>query len=193
MYSEESILKLSERIGWEQALNSDLGIEVDSDNVKADAGRKVNSFHQLATVENIYSAVSETMLSELDFNAYLKSLREQCVREILTAIIDQNVLSEEIVDYSSVIDSKPRIFDDAIGYSIAIKCLELFVSSARKNLVERNAKLSFQNLKMELEGVRNENGHLVAKGLIMRKEYAIRQAQRILFPQKIIIDGTANW
>ncbi len=193
MYSEESILKLSERIGWEQALNSDLDIQVDSDNVKADAGRKVNSFHQLATVENIYSAVSETMLSELDFNAYLKSLREQCVREILTAIIDQNVLSEEIVDYSSVITSKPRIFDDAIGYSIAIKCLELFVSSSRKNLAERNAKLSFQNLKMELEGVRNENGHLVAKGLIMRKEYAIRQAQRILFPQKIIIDGTANW
>lgn len=193
MYSEESILKLSERIGWEQTLNSDLGIEVDSDNVKADAGRKVNSFHQLATVENIYSAVSETMLSEIDFNKYLKSLRVQCVREILTAIIDQNVLSEEIVDYSSVIDSKPRIFDDAIGYSIAIKCLELFVSSARKNLAERNAKLSFQNLKMELEGVRNENGHLVAKGLIMRKEYAIRQAQRILFPQKIIIDGTPNW
>ena len=115
------------------------------------------------------------------------------MREVLTAIIDQNVLSEEIVDYSSTIINRPRIFDDAIGYSIAIKCLELFVSSSRKNLAERNAKLSYQNLKMELEGVRNESGHLVAKGLIMRKEFAIRQAQKILFPRKIIIDGTPNW
>lgn len=193
MYSEQSILTLSERIGWEQALDSALGIEVDSDNVKADAGRKVNSFHQLAIVENIYSAVPELVLSEVDFNKYLKSLREQSVGEVLTAIIDQNVLSEEIVDYSSTIINRPRIFDDAIGYSIAIKCLELFVSSSRKNLAERNAKLSYQNLKMELEGVRNESGHLVAKGLIMRKEFAIRQAQKILFPRKIIIDGTPNW
>jgi len=62
--------------------------------------------------------------------------------------LDGHHLYDNTIDYSNVIIEKAKLFDDTIGYGIAIKCLELFISSSRSNLIERNAKLSFQALKV---------------------------------------------
>lgn len=193
MYTEESIAILINRIGWEKAFNSDVLITVNTSNQTATSGRKVNSFHQLASVENIYSAVSEVNMEEVKFNEFLSSVRQQSVREIATAILDQSHLYNDAIDYSNVIVEKSKLFDDAIGYCIAIKVLELFISTGRKNLTERNAALNFQTLKVELEGARNDNGHFIAKGIVYKKERAIQKAQRIIFPDPILIIGGSEW
>lgn len=193
MYSEESISLLNNRIGWEMPLDSGSSIVIDTENKKADSGRKVNAFHQLASVENIYAAVADVDMDMADFNKFLTSIREQSVIEVLTIIFDQHHLYDETKDYSSIIDKKIKLFDGAIGYTIAVKILELFVSSNRKNFIERNASLSFQTLKIELYGAKNDNGHFIAKGITYEKSEAIKKAQKILFPDPVLIDGTPLW
>ena len=193
MYNEPSIATLIDRIGFEKPLDSAFAIEIDEELLLADSGRKVNSFHQLATVENIYAAVQEIDMEAVDFNGFLSSIREQSVREVVTAIMDQNASYNELTDYSEIIISRAKLFDDAIGYCIAIKILELFISSSRSNLLDRNAKLTFQSLKIELEGVRNDGGFFVAKGINYKMERAIQKAQKIIFPNPVLIDGTPQW
>lgn len=193
MYSEQSILALETRIGWERPLDTAFAIVLDEEVLAADSERKVNSFHQLVTVENVYAAVPEIDMEVVDFNGFLSSLRRQSALEVLTAIFDKNEQYIETVDYSELILARPRLFDDAIGYCMAIKALELFIASSRSNLLERNAKLSFQNLKIELEGVRNDGGFFVAKGIIYKMERAIQKAQNILFPKNATVQNGKAW
>lgn len=193
MYSELSIASLITRIGWEKPLDTAFAIELDEEVLTADSERKVNSFHQLVTVENVYAAVPEIEMEVVDFNDFLSSIRKQSVMEVLTAIFDKNEQYVEETDYSDLILAKPRLFDDAIGYSIAIKMLELFISSSRNNLLERNAKLSFQNLKIELEGVRNDGGFYVATGIKYELKTAITKTQKILFPINATVQNGKAW
>jgi hypothetical protein len=181
MYSDISIETLETRIGWEKSLDTDFAIELDEEVLTANSERKVNSFHQLVTVDNVYAAVNKTDMEAVEFNGFLSSVRRQSVKEVLTLIFDQNASYDEVVDYSNLIISKPRLFDDVIGYSIAIKMLELFISSSRNNLLERNSKLSFQNLKLELEGVRNDKGFYITK------------AQKVIFPLEVIVTSGKTW
>lgn len=193
MYSEISIETLETRIGWEKSLDTDFAIELDEEVLTADSGRKVNSFHQLVTVDNVYAAVQQIDMEAEDFNGFLSSVRKQSVKEVLTLIFDQHTSYDDAVDYSNLIISKPRLFDDAIGYSMAIKMLELFISSTRSNLSERNSKLSFQNLKIELEGVRNDGGFYVASGIKYELKTAITKAQKVIFPLIAIVDSKPIW
>ena len=193
MYSDISIETLETRIGWEKSLDTDFAIELDKEVLTADSERKVNSFHQLVTVDNVYAAVSKIDMGAVEFNGFLSSVRRQSVEEVLTLMFDQNASYDEDIDYSNLIISKPRLFDDAIGYSIAIKMLELFISSSRSNLLERNSKLSFQNLKLELEGVRNDKGFYVAKGIEYKFRTAITKAQKVIFPLEVIVTSGKIW
>ena len=193
MYSELSIASLVTRIGWEKPLDTAFAIEIDEEVLSADSERKVNSFHQLVTVENVYAAVPEIDMEVVSFNDFLSSIRKQSVMEVLTAVFDQHTSYDEVVDYSQIIISRPRLFDDAIGYCIAIKMLELFISSGRKNLADRNAKLSFQSLKLDLEGVRNDGGFYVAKGIKYELKAAITKAQKVIFPLEAIVKNGNSW
>jgi hypothetical protein len=193
MYTEQSISTLIDRIGWGKPLSSDFGLTIAQEVLLATSGRKVNSFHQLASVENIYSAVSEMDMEELKFNEFLSSFRDQSVMEVVTNTLDMHHLYDETVDYSNIIIEKVRLFDDAIGYAIAIKALELFISSTRINTTERSTSMSFQTLKIELEGARNDNGHFIAKGIVYKKELAIKKAQRIIFPDPVLVIGGPKW
>lgn len=193
MYSNESILFLKNRIGWGNAINTDFPITISSDNLIATSGRTVLSFHQLASVENIHSNISQIDADDALFNQILSNLREQSVIEVLNLIMDSHKLYNDDVDYSNVIVSKSRLFDEAIGYAIAVKCLELFVSSTRSNATERSNAMSFNTLKIELEGAKNDNGHFIAKGIVYKKEQAIKKAQKIIFPDPILIIGGNDW
>lgn len=193
MYNEQSIVSLVTRIGWEKPLDTAFAIELGEEVLTADSERKVNSFHQLVTVENVYAAVQEIDMEVVEFNDFLSSLRRQSVLEVLTAIFDKNEQYIETVDYSELILARPRLFDDAIGYCVAIKALELFIASSRNNLLERNAKLSFQNLKLELNGIRNDSGAFVAKGLEYYFKTAIKDASKIIFPKNAAVQNGKPW
>jgi hypothetical protein len=193
MYSDISIETLETRIGWEKSLDTDFAIELDEEVLTADSRRKVNSFHQLVTVDNVYAAVQQIDMEAEDFNGFLSSVRKQSVEEVLTLIFDEHTSYDDNVDYSNLITTKPRLFDNAIGYCIVIKMLELFISSSRSNFSERNAKLSFTNLKLELEGVKNDKGFYVAKGIEYKFRTAITKAQKVIFPLEAIVDSKPIW
>lgn len=193
MWNPESIQSLVDRIGFAKPINSDFAITISGEVILSNSGRYVNSFHQLATVENLYSAVNEINMAELDFNEYLQGIKTQSVMQSLTDVISKDSRSDLSFDYSETIIANPYIFDDVIGYTIAIQCLELFMSSSRKNLLERNAKLAISNLKVELEGMKTESGVTAAPGLKRERFYAIKKAKDVLFPFTIPINGTKSW
>lgn len=193
MYSQEIILALEKRIGWEKPSSTSFGFEISEQNLMANSGRKVNMFHQLAIVDNIHAAVSEIDMEPEEFNGFLSSIRNQATREVLTRIMDRSKLYDSSYDYSETILSKIALFDEPIGYCIAIKILELFISSSRSNLLERNAKLSFQSLKLELEGVKNDTGVIMANGIVSKYEKSIQEAQKIIFKEPILIIAGKDW
>ena len=80
-----------------------------------------------------------------------------------------------------------------IGYTLAITAIEKMISSPRKNDDERNISLSYSQLKMELEGVRSDAGHIVSQGLNRKLQDAIRKARLIIFPNPVIVTSREIW
>ncbi|TDO68742.1 hypothetical protein EV143_1204 [Flavobacterium chryseum] len=192
MYSQEAIDALLNRIGWSE-LSSGLPFVLTPENLMAESGKKFNWYHSLILIDNIYAAVPEVEMSETNFNAYLSDIRKQAVLSVLTSILDTYVDYDPATDYSTIIIERPTLFDDAIGLSVAIKMIELFISTTRSNFNERSAKMSYQALKVELEGAKNDNGHFIAKGIVYKMEQSIKKAQKVIFPYKIVVNDGNAW
>jgi len=193
MYSQESITGLINRISWGLPQEASFVLELDDSNKTGTSGRNFQAFHQLVTVENVHASVSESTVNAEEFNAILSDIRKQSVLSIVPMILDKHPDYDFAVDYSNIITDQAVLFDDAIGYKVAISVLELFMSTKRRNLAEINAKLAISNLKLEVEGFKNENGALVAKGLVQKLDYALYRASKKIFPLKVPIDGTNVW
>ncbi len=192
MYSQEAIDAIVNRIGWSE-LSSGLPFDLSEENKTAESGKTFNWYHSLVLVDNIYAAVPEVNMADEEFNNYLSEIRKQAVASVLTSILDYHPDYDPKKDYSNIITDRPTLFDDAIGYSVAIKMIELFLSTTRSNFQERSAKMSYQTLKVELEGARNDNGHFVAKGIIYKLEQSIRKAQKVIFPYKVVVKNGNAW
>lgn len=193
MYSESSKIVISKRVGWNYPVGSLFPIDLTEENRTATSGRYVNSFHQLASIENLHATISENLTSETRFNEQLNSMRLQATSEVLNKILDQHSCYDFDKDYDAIIEKYQSLFDEPLGYLLAIKCMEIFVSSNRSNAIERNSKLSYQLLKVELEGVKNESGITISHGLNAKFHSAIRKAQKKLFPERIVIIGGNEW
>src|SRR5690606_7703446 len=153
MYSDSSKILISKRVGWEFPANSLLPIDINEENQIATSGRYVNSFHQLATVFNLFYTVNEKLSEEDEFNNLLDTVRKQSAIEVMNKMLDQHHCYDFEYEYDKKIDKYQSLFDEPLGYLMAIKCVETFISSERSNYIERNAKLSYEMLKIELEGV----------------------------------------
>jgi hypothetical protein len=194
MYSEEIISTLTERIGFGTPNEEGFPIELEEANSIGSSGRLFSSFHSLVTIENIHAAVQNADIEEGPFNDILENYRKAAVLEVVPLIMDKNDAYDNAVDYSTVMQQNIILFDDAIGYKVAMMVLEMFMASSRSNLLERNAKFSVSNLKLELEGYKNETGVLVAKGLVQKFERSIVKASNKIFPRVIEIkDASSNW
>lgn len=157
------------------------------------SGRFFKSFHSLVTLENIIEAIEKREPTAEQFEAILNEYRKGAVLEVLSLIMDQHPDYIAKDSYDAVITENNVLFDNAIGYKVAIMVIEMFMSTKRSNIVERNAKLSVSNLKLELEGYRNDSGVLVAQGLVHKFQNAIKLAQNKLFPFKIIVQDGNAW
>lgn len=194
MYSQEIIVLLSERMGFGTPLEEGFAIDLDGANSAGSTGRLFKSFHSLVTVENIFAALPDLGSgSDLKFNTFLASLRNQATLEVLPLIMDKNPNYVNSIGYDAVIEENAILFDDAIGYKVAMMVLELFMTTKESNLVERNAKLAVSNLKLELEGFRNDVGILVASGLVQKLDKAVRKATNKIFPSVPTVGDANAW
>ena len=193
MYSGEIIQSLTERIGFGSPQEDSFTLTM-SEAIRIGAsGRFFKSFHSLVTLENIIEAIEKREPTAEQFEAILNEYRKGAVLEVLSLIMDQHPDYIAKDSYDAVITENNVLFDNAIGYKVAIMIIEMFMSTKRSNIVERNAKLSVSNLKLELEGYRNDSGILVAEGLVHKFQNAIKLAQNKLFPFKIIVQDGNAW
>lgn len=193
MYTESSKILISKRVGWGNPINSLFPVDIHEENKIATSGRFVNSFHQIANIENLYYTINEGLTTETKFNEELISVRFQSAIEVLNKILDQHHCYDFSKDYDLIIEKYQSLFDEPLGYLLAIKCIEVYLSSNRSNYIERNTKLSFEMLKIELEGIQNEKGITISKGLNSKFYSSIKRAQNIIFPEPILIIGDKVW
>ena len=193
MYSELSISTLEQRLFWNKSQNTEFAIALVDSNATGTSGKHFQGFHNLVNIENIYNCVPDTFMSDTDFNDVLKDIRKQAVLQSLVDIMDRNNLFLVDTDYSETIIKNASLFDNAVGYKVAISVLEMFMSTTRINFTERNAKLAVSNLKLELEGFLNDNGHVVAKGIKYYYESAVKSASRKIFPLIPTVDSKQIW
>lgn len=193
MYSEEIIQSLTERIGFGSPQEDSFTLTMSEAIQNGASGRFFKSFHSLVTLENIIEAIEKREPTAEQFEAILNEYRKGAVLEVLSLIMDQHPDYIAKDSYDAVITENNVLFDNAIGYKVAIMVIEMFMSTKRSNIVERNAKLSVSNLKLELEGYRNDSGVLVAQGLVHKFQNAIKLAQNKLFPFKIIVQDGNAW
>lgn len=191
MYDAATIELLEARIGF----GSDAGIPIDvSDQLKdGNIERSYDYFHKLVTLVNLYATVDKPNTNQAEFEDYLNRMVHNSVRGSLVKVIDQSVKSDPSVDYSQTIQDNPEIFDEVIGYNMAITALEMMVSSPRVNDEKRNANATYTKLKVELEGLTDENGNLKATGLNSKYATAVRKARRKLFPRKPHVTSKKVW
>ncbi|WP_324069826.1 MAG: hypothetical protein RSE15_04795 [Flavobacterium sp.] len=193
MYSEEIIQSLTERIGFGSPQEDSFTLTISEAIQIGASGRVFKSFHSLVTLENIIAAVENINPTAVEFIAILDELKKGAVLESLSLILDSHEDYINDDSYDASITQNISLFDNVIGYKVAIMVIEMFMTTKRNNIVERNAKLSVSNLKLELEGYRNETGFLVAKGLVHKFENAIKTAQKKIFPFKIIVQDGNAW
>lgn len=180
MYSDAAISALEDRIGFGPA-ELPATVEVTQTHVLGTSGRVLPFFHKLATLKNIYNTVEKPNMGTTEFNAFLQLMKANAVKQVLSAVLDRHKKYQPEEDYSELILSRLAIFDDAIGYTLASAVVEQLIATSRSNYIESSAKLSYQQLKMEVEGVVDENGRLRAKGLKREQTYAIDQAIAAIF------------
>ena len=193
MYSEIAISTIANRIGWGKPQTDGFVIDLDEAIQNGTTKRNFQSFHQLVTVENILAAIPNPSIDDDDFNAKLEEIRNNAAISVLTLIIDLNPNSILSKDYSNTIISNPALFDEALGYKVAISVLELFISTERENFSTRSAQMAISSLKLELEGWKNEAGITVANGLGQKLDKAVTMATERLFPKNKTVTFKQIW
>ena len=193
MYSQEIITSLTERIGFGSPQEDGFTLTISEAIQNGDSGRTFKSFHSLVTLENIIAGIEKEQPTATQFEQILNEYRKGAVLEVLNVIMDQHPDYVANDSYDAIITENIALFDNAIGYKVAIMVIEMFMSTKRNNIVERNAKLAVSNLKLELEGYRNDSGVLVARGLINKFGTAIKLAQNKLFPFKVVVNDGNAW
>ena len=193
MYSELTISTLKERIKWNASLDSGFTIALSQGNATGTSGKHFQSFHNLVSIDAIYASVPQIAMGEETFNALLSDIRLQATLQTINDVLERHEKYDAAVDYSEILINNAALFDNAIGQKVCITVLEMYLSTQRSNLPERNAKFSAANLKLELEGFTNENGNLVAKGVKYYYEHAVKKASQKIFPFEIIITSDKIW
>lgn len=186
MYNQNSIDALESRIGFG---TMEIPVIVSPTNQVGDSGRFITWFHRLANLENIYETVNEVSMTEIDFNAYLEQMKLDAVKHVLSQVFDENTRQCFSKDYSQIIIDRIALFDEAIGYTMAVTALEQMVSTTRSNDEERNARRSYGNLKMELDGATDVNGNVVSKGIKHYQYHSIRNVINVLFPDPLTVNN----
>lgn len=192
MYSKNSIEVLSKRIGFGTAKNVP-EFDFDYDIVFGNAKRTFDYFHKLVYLDSIYLSVAKQDMDQEEFEVELEKLRMNSAISTLSRVLMQNPEYIDEKNYDEIITAKTAILEEVYGYTLAIDVLELFITSPRSNLATINANLSYEKLKLDLYGFKNEQGVEVAAGLVSKLETAIKKATNAIFPVNVKIKDGKVW
>lgn len=192
MYNTESIQALIGRIGWYEPIPPTT-ITLATENEASESGRYFNFFNPLVTVENVFASIPNKDVDNDTLNAILSRLKVEGVMDVLskvynlntraTAAVTNNVISTNYaLDYSDIIILSKSYFDEAIGYSVAIKTLELLLTTERSNRSTVANKEQYDAIPQYLKGWFNKDGNKVSNGLDAIYAETIKKLIDVLFP-----------
>lgn len=197
MYTEQVIEELTNRIGFGLPKEEGFAIDIDEANSVGGSGRVISSFHALCTLENIFATLPTLSSEEAEvstkFNKILAYFKKAATLEVLPTVLDKHQDYVSATSYDQVITENIAIFDDCIGYKMAIMILEMMLTTKESNIAERNIKLSASNLKLEIEGFKNDLGHLVASGLVQKYNNSVKRAVNRIFPFVVKVNNGNAW
>lgn len=206
MYNNTSIETLIKRIGWQQPVPPTT-LVLSSENGESTSGRYFNAFNPMVTIESVAASIINKDADNDAVNELLAQLRKEGVMQVLsdvynlntraTAYITNNVISiNYLSDYSGVIIDKSQYFDEAIGFSVAVKTLQLLIATVRSNRQTVSNKFDYEQLMQYLEGSYTVQGQLMSEGLLARYKQTIGRLIDVLFPTQLpdgaIVDGNGN-
>lgn len=193
MYNQTTKQLLVDRIGWKQPTEVDTDLVLSTENKESTSGQFFNSFHPTCLAENVYYCIQNDLVDVAELNDVLYQMKIDSVNEVLKKVFDTNPLANYAslqgvisinyaLEYDVLISSKNTVFDEAIGWSMASRCLRLFLTTNRSNAIETNIGMTYDLMKYELDGIKNEYGRSVGKGTIDNFEAAINNVIMVLFP-----------
>lgn len=181
MYSSDNIQSLFNRLGWRNLEADKLENIVNDSNKVSESGRYFEDFSSLVTLNNLYKSVEEPFLNDRLFNEKLKSINESVVFDVLDRSFNYSERSCKVdIDKNDFIENKIGLFDQSIGYGVAIKSIEIMLMSQRNNIEERRVKDLYDDLMVELNGI-FDNGKVLQKGLVQKFEDSIKNNAECLF------------
>lgn len=196
-YNEATITFLEKRIGWPEIMPPTTIVISDTDLINGTSNRKFNYFSKFAIIENVYDAIVNANATSVTLEEQLSELRNQAALSALNDVFDSderayyfecafgNRIDISNKDYSDRIQSNARLFDNAVGYGVALKTVELLLSSSRINATNRSNKFTESELMTELHGLRNKDGKVLEMGLMAKYSIEIKKIIEILFPKVI--------
>lgn len=204
-YDQTAIDYLIDRIGWAEAIPPTT-IAVSVENTTSTSGRFFDEFFNLSKVENVFYAIDNAKIDNDTLNDELFRMKKAAVLMALDNIFDSNprahykecrgsLVDISSKDYSAIIPLKGRLFDSAIGYSMAIIVIDKLLTSIRANRTQRENKFDYQTLKAELEGIKDEFHNVVSVGLYGRLKSEIKSIIKIIFPDysQATLRGVSVW
>jgi len=195
LYNTQSIEALIGRIGWYEPIPP-TSISLTHENGLSESGRYFSFFNPLVTVENVFDSIPNKDVDNTTLNAILARLKAEGVMDVLSKVYNLNTrataaVTNDIIsinyalDYSDVIILRKASFDEAIGYSVAIKTLELLLTTQRSNRNTVANKAQYDAIPQYLKGWFNPDGTIVSKGLDAVYAETIEKLINVLFPTRI--------
>lgn len=188
-YTATSISDLAGTIGF-----GETSINISGANKTGSSGMVFRGFHQLVTIDAIKSTLDESISSvSSKFDGELTQIREDAAKATLADVLDLHVDYIESEAYDEVISDRLNLLRKPFGYAVVITCIEMMMASGRYNIKERTVRETYATLKMELEGAKNAQGKTVSQGIVSKYRYAVKQAQKVIFQSKPIVNAQQDW
>lgn len=208
MYNPSSIDVLINRIGWYDAMPP-TSLVIDAGNTQTESGVYANSFHSLATVENVYASLDNKSATNDTLNDILLKIKRDAVVDVLSKVYNLNTRATArfnnlieslnyLPDYTDSIIVNKQYFDETLGLSMAVKALEYLRLTNRSNSNTTNPKLREEELFIALNGAYTQEGRALTKGLYAQYRESLGNLIDVLFPLKypegseIIVDEDGN-
>lgn len=178
-------------VGWNDPINMPIDGAISDENKESLTGRLFKDFHQLTLSEDIYKTGGDDVLTIEQLNTLLLGFKKAGALETLTLIFNNSPRYDPLQDYEGTVVKYQGVISQVYGLVVCKLALQMMATSKRVNDTERKTKYGL--LKTELEGVRNEQGIIVSRGVIGNLANAVFKAQEIIFPQPIEIIAENLW
>lgn len=153
------------------------------------SGRFYEDSHPIVTTSNIKSSQEVIDISDNDFNVFLNGFETGNVFKVLADCTDKDILRDDLLT------EFPSLFDNAISYGMAIRTIELIISSVRSNRNKRINEETINKIHFDLNGNygRNYNPkYPKQQGIASKYALEIERIQKFIGGQRKLVSVTTG-